>query len=77
MTKETNIHLEITSYQVVAENDKVSSQPPVLQTKQHQFPQLLLTELVFQTLHQFCTSEYISAAQYLSWGEWHKTEETT
>ncbi|KAK4830661.1 LOW QUALITY PROTEIN: hypothetical protein QYF61_012541, partial [Mycteria americana] len=36
---------------VVAESDKVSPQPPFLQAKQPQFPQLLLIRL---TLHQLC-----------------------
>ncbi|KAK4815625.1 LOW QUALITY PROTEIN: hypothetical protein QYF61_004840 [Mycteria americana] len=34
------------------ESDKVSPQPPFLQPKQPQFPQLLLIRLVLQTLHQ-------------------------
>ena len=36
--EETNTHLATTSFQVVIESDKVSSQAPLLQTKQPQFP---------------------------------------
>jgi len=46
--KEANPHLTTTSFQVV----KVSPEPPLLQTKQSQFPQLLLVrpvQLMFQT----------------------------
>ncbi|KAK4830080.1 LOW QUALITY PROTEIN: hypothetical protein QYF61_008418 [Mycteria americana] len=47
---------------VVAESDKVSPQPPFLQTKQPQFPQLLLIRL---TLHQLrCPS--LDALQHLN-----------
>jgi len=41
-----------TSFQVAVESKKVSPQPPLLQTKQSQFPQLLLIRLVLYTLHQ-------------------------
>uniref|UniRef100_A0A8B9MEC2 Phospholipid scramblase n=1 Tax=Accipiter nisus TaxID=211598 RepID=A0A8B9MEC2_9AVES len=37
--KETDTHLATISFQVVVESDKVSSQPPLLQTKQPQLPQ--------------------------------------
>ena len=46
MGEETNTCLTINSFQVVVERDKVSSQPPLLQTKQPQFPQPLLVRLV-------------------------------
>jgi len=39
-------HLTTTSCQVVVESNKVSPQPPLLQTKQPQFLQLLLIRLV-------------------------------
>ncbi|KAK4826053.1 hypothetical protein QYF61_004168 [Mycteria americana] len=52
LQEETNTHLSTTSFQVVVESDKVSPQPPFLQAKQSQFPQLLLISLVLQTLHQ-------------------------
>jgi len=35
-----------TSFQAVVESDKLSAEPPLLQTKQPQFPQLLLVALV-------------------------------
>ena len=55
--EETSIHLTTTSFQVVVESHKVSPQPPLLQAKQPQFPQLLLTRLVLQTPHQLhCSS---------------------
>ena len=44
--KETNTHLATTTFQAVIESHKVSPQPPFLQTKQPQFPQLLLIRLV-------------------------------
>ena len=44
--EETNTHLATTSFQVVAESDKVSPGPPFLQTKQPQFPQPFLMKLV-------------------------------
>jgi len=40
--EETNTRLTTTSFQVVVESDTVSPQCPLLQTKQPQFPQLLL-----------------------------------
>ncbi|KAK4820222.1 hypothetical protein QYF61_021727 [Mycteria americana] len=52
--EETDPHLSTTSFQAVVESDKVSPQPPLLQTKQSQFPQPLLIRLVLQTLHQLC-----------------------
>jgi len=50
--EETNTHFTITSFQVVVVSDKVSPQPPLLQTKQPQFPQPLLLRLVLQTLRR-------------------------
>jgi len=44
--EETNTQLTTTSFQVVVEGNKVSSQPPLLQSKQSQFPQPLLIRLV-------------------------------
>jgi len=52
--EETNTCLTAPSFQVVVESSKVPPQPPVLQTKQPQFPQPLLIRLVPQTLHQPC-----------------------
>ena len=47
--EETNTHLVTTSFQVAVESDKVSPEPPFLQTKQPQFPQPLLVRLVLNT----------------------------
>jgi len=44
--EETDTHLATASFQVVAESNEVSPQPPLLQTKQRQFPQPLLIRLV-------------------------------
>jgi len=44
--EETNTCLTTASSQVVVESDKVPPQAPFLQTKQPQFPQLLLIQLV-------------------------------
>ena len=43
------------SFQVVVEGSNISPEPSLLQTKQPQFPQLLLPGLVLQTLHQLCS----------------------
>jgi len=53
LKKETEALLAATSFQGVAESLEVSPQPPLLQIKPPQFPQWLLTTLVFQSLHQF------------------------
>ena len=39
LQKEADLQLPIDSFQVVAESNKVSPEPPLLQTKQPQFPQ--------------------------------------
>jgi len=44
--EETNICLTTTSFQVAVDSNKVSLQLPLLQTKQPQFPQLLLIRLL-------------------------------
>ena len=44
--EEANSHLAITSFQGVKESDKVSPEPPLLQTEHSQFPQLLSLRLV-------------------------------
>ena len=44
--EETDTHRATTAFQVVVESDKVSLEPPLLQTKQPQFPQLPLIRLV-------------------------------
>jgi len=44
--EETDPHFTTTSFQVVVESDKVSPQPPLLQTKQLQFLQPLLMRLI-------------------------------
>jgi len=44
--EETNTCLTTTSFQVAVDSSKVFPQPPLLQTKQPQFPQLLLPGLV-------------------------------
>ena len=52
--EESDPHLPIASHLIVIESDKVSPEPPLLQTKQSQFPQLLLIRLVLQTPYQLC-----------------------
>jgi len=44
--EETNTHLTTTSFQVVVERDEVSPEPPFLEARQPQFPQLLLIRIV-------------------------------
>ena len=46
--EEANPHLDTTSFQVVVE---LSPEPPLLQTKQSQFPQSLLIRRVLQTFN--------------------------
>ena len=52
--EEAGPHLTSTSLQVVVESDKVFPEPPLLQTKQSQLPELLPVRLVLQTPHQLC-----------------------
>ena len=54
--EDTSTCLTTTSFQGVVESNKVPPQPPLLQTKQPQFPQLFLIRLVLWTLHQPCCS---------------------
>jgi len=44
-------HLTTTSLQVATESDKVTPEPPLLQTEQSQLPQLLFISLVLQIPH--------------------------
>ncbi|KAK4819568.1 LOW QUALITY PROTEIN: hypothetical protein QYF61_007079 [Mycteria americana] len=60
--KETDTHLATASFQVAVESDKVSPQPPFLQTNQPQFPQPLLIRLTLHQLH--CSS--LDVFQHLS-----------
>jgi len=52
MGEGTYTHLTTTSFQLVVESNKISSQPPLFHTKQPEFPQLLLIRHVLKTLHQ-------------------------
>ena len=52
--KEFDCHIATISFQEIVENYKISSDPPLLRTKQTQFPQLMLTRLVLQIPHQLC-----------------------
>ena len=74
--KETNTRLTTPSFQVAVGSDEVSPQPPLLQTKQPQLPQLLLLRLVLQTPHQPpCPSlDTLPAPQCPSCREGPKTE---
>ena len=51
---EANPLLATTSLHTVVESNDISPEPPLLQTKQSQFPQPLLIRLVFLILHQLC-----------------------
>ena len=51
--EETNTCLTTASFQVVVESDKVYPQPPLLQTKEPQFPQLLLIRVVLRPISSF------------------------
>lgn len=50
--QEINPYGATTSFQGQAESDKVSSQPPFIQSKHPQLPQLLPEKVLLQTLHQ-------------------------
>ena len=53
--EDTNSHLTTTSFQAVVAANEVSPEPPLLQTKQSQLPQLMPIRLVLQIPHQlFC-----------------------
>ena len=52
--EEANLYLATNSSQVVVERNKVSLEPPLLQTKHFQFPQPLLISLVLPTPQQLC-----------------------
>ena len=69
----------INSLQEVVECNEVSPEPPLLQTKQSQLPQLLLIRIVLQTPHQFFLpfSGHIPAPQCLSCSEGPRTEHST
>jgi len=49
--EETTTCLTTTSFQAVVDSDEVPPQPPLLQTKQPQLPQLLLIRLFLYTPH--------------------------
>ena len=49
--EETTTCLTTTSFQAVVDSDEVPPQPPLLQTKQLQLPQLLLVRLFLYTPH--------------------------
>jgi len=52
MGEEANPHHPPTCLQAVVERDKVSPEPPLLQTEQSWFPQLFPIRSVLQTPHQ-------------------------
>jgi len=54
--EEADSHLATFSFQGVTESSKVSPEPPLLQTEQSQFPQLLHIRAVLQTPQQLCCS---------------------
>ena len=49
MGEEADSHLTTITFQVVVESDKVTPEPPLLQTKHSHSPQLLLIRLGLQT----------------------------
>jgi len=55
--EETNPRLTTTSFQGAVESSKVSPQPPLLQTKQPQFPQPLLIRLVLSPASLPCSGQ--------------------
>jgi len=63
--EETNPALTAITFQVLEEGNKVSPQPPLPQTKQPQFLQLLLIGHVLQALHKTCCPS-LDLPQHLS-----------
>ena len=69
--EEAGRHLAAASFQVVAEGNMVSLEPPLLQIEQSQFPQQLLIRLVFQTPDSFAAFLWTcsrASMSFLSWG---------
>ncbi|KAF4794241.1 hypothetical protein TURU_103081 [Turdus rufiventris] len=52
LREEADRHLATTSFQAVVDSDKAPLEPPFLHAERPQLPQLLLTGLVLQTIHQ-------------------------
>ena len=52
MGEQADPHLATASLQEVVENNKITPEPPLLQTEQYQLSQLHLIRLVLQTPHQ-------------------------
>ena len=77
--EETNTCFTTTSCQVVVESNKVPPQPPLLQTKQPQIPQLLLVRRVLldPSPASLPFSGHTPAPQCLSCSEGLKTEHST
>jgi len=50
--EEGDPHPTTSSFQVVVESNEISPEPPLLQTEQSQFPQLLPIRLVLRIPHQ-------------------------
>ena len=76
--EEADPHLATTSFTVVAESDKASPEPPLSQTKQPQFPQLLLIDLCSRPLTASLPySGHAPGPQCLSCSEGPKTEHNT
>ena len=53
LREEADLHLTTVSFQRDVENNEVCPEPPLLQTKQSQFPQPLPMTLVPHALHSF------------------------
>ena len=66
LVKETHPQLSAPFFHVVVEGDEVSPQPPLLLTKQPQFPQPLLLQHVLQTLHQLHCLSSLDTLQHLN-----------
>ena len=64
--EETNTHLTTSCFQVAVESNKVSPQPPLLQTKKPQLPQLFLIRLVLQIILQTPHQLFSDTLQHLN-----------
>ena len=63
---EANTHFTTTSFQAVVENDQVTPEPLLLQTKQSQFPQPLLIKFVLQIPHSFLALLWVCSRASMS-----------
>ena len=75
--KEAGPHFAATSFQVVVESNKVSPEPPLLQTEQSQLPRLFLIRLVLPSSASLPFSGHVPGPQCLPCSKEPKAEHST